>query len=216
MLGVNDGLVSNVALVLGVAGAHPAASTVRLAGLVGLVGGACSMAIGEYISMKGQKELFERELAVESKEIESHPRAERRELEAIYEDRGASPDVARRLAAELMSDKGSALEAHARDELGLDPEELGSPVQAAASSLSAFALGAIVPLISWFFLAGSSALWLSVVLTGTASAGVGAALGISSGRSVTVSSLRQVLLAAVAAGITFGVGRALGATGVAG
>ncbi len=216
MLGVNDGLVSNVALVLGVAGAHPAASTVRLAGLVGLVGGACSMAIGEFISMKGQRELFERELAVESEEIEAHPEAERRELQAIYIDRGAAPDVAGEVAAQLMRDKGSALEAHARDELGLDPGQLGSPVQAGLSSFVSFALGAVVPLVAWFFLTGPAALWLSVALTATASATVGAVLGISAGRPAATSAARQLLLAAIAAGITFGVGHALGASGIAG
>jgi VIT1/CCC1 family predicted Fe2+/Mn2+ transporter len=216
VLGVNDGLVSNVALVLGVAGAHPAASTVRLAGLVGLVGGACSMAIGEFISMKGQRELFERELAVESEEIEAHPEAERRELQAIYIDRGAAPDVAGEVAAQLMRDKGSALEAHARDELGLDPGQLGSPVQAGLSSFVSFALGAVVPLVAWFFLTGPAALWLSVALTATASATVGAVLGISAGRPAATSAARQLLLAAIAAGITFGVGHALGASGIAG
>lgn len=216
VLGVNDGLVSNVALVLGVAGAHPTAATVRLAGLVGLVGGACSMAIGEYISMRGQKELFERELAVESEEIAAHPRAERRELQAIYQDRGASAGVAGELAAELMEDRETALEAHARDELGLDPEELGSPVQAAVSSLASFALGAFVPLVAWFFLASSAAIWLSVGLTAVASAAVGAALGATAGRSVFRTSARQVLLAAAAAAITFGVGRALGTSGLTG
>lgn len=173
------------------------------------------MAIGEYISMKGQKELFQHELAIESDEIESHPDDERRELQAIYEDRGASKGVAKELSAELMGNKHSALESHARDELGLDPSELGSPVQAGASSLASFALGAIVPLVAWFFLSGAPALWLSVALTGSASAAVGTALGVSSGRSVIVSALRQVLLAAVAAGITFGIGRAIGASGAA-
>lgn len=215
MLGVNDGLVSNVALVLGVAGAHPAAATVRLAGLVGLVGGACSMAIGEYVSMKGQKELFERELGVERQEIESHPEGERNELEAIYQDRGASSEVASKIAGEMMRDNDTALQAHARDELGLDPQELGSPFQAAFSSLASFAVGAIVPLVAWFFLVGSEALWLSIALTASASAAVGASLGVFSGHSPVLSGTRQVLLAAAAAGVTFGIGRALGASGLA-
>jgi VIT1/CCC1 family predicted Fe2+/Mn2+ transporter len=208
-------LVSNVALILGVAGAHPHATAVRLAGLSGLLAGACSMALGEYVSMQGQKELFERELSVEREEIEAHPGGERKELQAIYMDRGVSAEVAGKMADELMSNSDVALDAHARDELGLDPEELGSPYQAAGSSFLAFAVGAFVPLISWFFLTGMLATIIAISVTLAASAGVGVVLGAYSGKSMFRSAARQVLLSATAAGITFGVGRLLGASGAA-
>lgn len=213
ILGGNDGLVSNVALIVGIAGAHPAATAVRLAGLAGMVAGACSMAVGEYVSMRGQKELFERELRVERRELERAPRPERKELERIYRDRGVSSDVAAEVAGQLMDDPDSALDAHARDELGLDPDDLGSPWQAATSSFVSFAAGAVVPLLAWFFLTGLAAVVASVGLAAIASAGIGTFLGFEAERSPLRSAARQVLLMLAAAGITYGVGRALGASG---
>ncbi|MGH9068370.1 MAG: VIT1/CCC1 transporter family protein [Acidimicrobiales bacterium] len=214
VFGISDGLVSNVSLILGVAGAAAVAGPVRLAGLAGLVAGACSMAAGEYVSMRAQRELFERELDIERAEIRRHPKGEERELAHLYESRGLEPEMARALASAMMADPDMALDTHAREELGLDPGQLGSPIQAAASSFGAFAVGAAIPLVPWFLAAGGTALIASIVVSGAAALLVGAALSAFTGRSWLRSSLRQLLLSAAAAAITFGIGRLLGTTGV--
>src|ERR687886_1874454 len=164
VFGISDGLVSNVALILGVAGASPGPGVVRLAGLASLVGGAVSMAAGEYVSMTAQAELLERELEMERLELRRHPESERRELVEIYRSRGIHPDTAEDLAGELMRDPELALETHAREELGIDPNSLGSPRGAAVSSFVTFALGALMPLLPWFFSGGTAAVLASVVL----------------------------------------------------
>lgn len=215
VFGISDGLVSNVSLILGVAGASPAPGVVRLAGLAGLVGGAFSMAAGEYVSMKAQSELLERELELERREIDRRPEYERRELAAIYRQRGVAPDVADELASHMMRDPDLALETHAREELGIDPTELGSPFQAAASSFLAFACGAVVPLVPWFVAAGTAATIASVVVGVLAALAVGAALAAFTGRSVVRSALRQLAIAGAAASVTFVVGSAVGAGPVA-
>jgi vacuolar iron transporter family protein len=199
VFGISDGLVSNVSLILGVAGANPAPGVVRLAGLAGLVGGAFSMAAGEYVSMKAQSELLERELELERIEIDRRPESERRELAAIYRERGV---------ADL------ALETHAREELGIDPNELGSPVQAAVSSFLAFAFGAVIPLFPWFVSKGTGATVASVVLGAVAAVAIGVALAAFTGRSAPRSALRQLAIAAAAAAVTFGVGNAVGVGGL--
>ena len=155
VFGASDGLVSNVSLILGVAGADPGAGVVRLAGLAGLIAGAVSMAAGEYGSMKAQQELLERELAVERRELERNPHVETVELTQLYQSRGVDPDLARQLAQEVMVDPETALRAHAREELGIDPDALGSPVRAAASSFVSFSLGALLPLLPWFVTSGT-------------------------------------------------------------
>ncbi len=210
VFGVSDGLVSNIALVLGVAGANPAPGVVRLAGLVGLVGGAFSMAAGEYVSMKAQSELLERELDIERREIARRPEAERRELADIYRRRGVAQSVADRLASEMMADPELALETHAREELGIDPAELGSPVRASAASFCAFAVGALVPLLPWFVLRGTPAAVASVVLGLLGAVLIGLALARFTGRSPVVSSGRQVLIAALAAGVPYAIGNLVG------
>ncbi len=159
---MSDGLVTNVSLILGIAGAHPAAGIVRLAGLAVLIGGAFSMAAGEYTSMRAQRELLERELDLERHEITHRPEGERRELVRIYEDRGVQPFVANRLAEEMMRTPELALETHAREELGISPGALGSPVQAASASFATFALGAFFPLLPWLITSGTSAVLASV------------------------------------------------------
>lgn len=211
VFGVSDGLVSNVSLVLGTAGAHPSAGVVRLAGLAGLFGGSFSMAVGEYVSMKAQREAFEHELGVERDEIRRRPESERRELALIYERRGIAKDVADQLSRELMSDPEIALETHAREELGLDPDELGAPLQAAAASFVTFALGALLPLLP--FLGGSSgsgAVLVSIALAGLGALGIGAALSRVTARRWWLSALRQLVLCALAGSITFGIGSAIG------
>ncbi len=210
VFGASDGLVTNVSLILGVAGANPGVGIVRLAGLAGLVAGAFSMAAGEYVSMKAQSELFERELALERKELELHPEGERKELAHIYESRGVDPALAHQMAHAMMKDTDMALEVHAREELGIDPQNLGSPWKAASSSFVAFSLGALLPLIPWFFMHGSSAVVASVIIGALASFSIGAALSTFTGKSLIFSALRQVGISAIAGGITYGVGALVG------
>lgn len=212
MFGVSDGLVSNVSLILGVAGAHPGGGIVLLGGLSGLVAGAFSMAAGEFVSMHAQRELFERELAVEREALDRSPDAERRELANLYEQRGLEPDLARELAAQMMRDPSSALETHAREELGIDPGSLGSPITAALSSFVTFGIGALLPLIPWIVGSGTGATLWSIAIGCVAALAVGAALGMLTGRSSVRSAIRQLAVAAIAAGVTYGVGRLLGAT----
>src|SRR5436305_13903665 len=215
VFGVSDGLVSNVSLVLGVAaGSHYAQGPVRLAGLAGLVAGAVSMAIGEYISMTAQSELFERELELERKEISRRPESERRELAHIYRARGVDPGTADELATQMMRDPDLALETHAREELGIDPKALGSPIGAAVSSFVSFGAGALAPLLPWFVGGGHGAAIATVVLTVVAALAVGAALSRFTGRSVVRSALRQLVFVAVPAAFVYGIGAAVGvATG---
>ena len=211
VFGVSDGLVSNVSLVLGTAGAHPGVGVVRLAGLAGLFGGAFSMAAGEFASMQAQREALQHELEVERTELAERPAAERSELEHIYMGRGVTPQIASQLASELMADPEVALLTHAREELGIDPDQLGSPVQAATSSFFTFAVGAFVPLVP--FLGGTSgtrAILLSVLLTGLGSIAVGIALSHFTRRSKVISALRMLGFCAVAGAATFGIGSAIG------
>jgi VIT1/CCC1 family predicted Fe2+/Mn2+ transporter len=210
VFGVSDGLVSNVALILGVAAANPAPGVVRLAGLAGLLSGAFSMAAGEWISMTAQSELLERELEMEKLELKRHPESERHELAAIYRSRGIDAEAAEHLASEMMRDPEVALETHAREELGIDPASLGSPGAAAVSSFLAFAAGALLPLTPWLFASGGGAIAASVVLGIVAALSVGAALAGFTGRSVVRSALRQLLWSAVPAAVTYGIGSAVG------
>ncbi len=210
MFGVSDGLVSNVSLILGVAGANPGPGVVRLAGLAGLVAGAFSMAAGEYVSMRAQAELLERELDMERTEIQRRPDLERQELAAIYESRGINPEAAEELATEMHRDPELALETHAREELGIDPSELGSPVQASLSSFAAFAAGAVLPLFPWFVASGTGAVIASVIVGAVAAIAVGLGLSTFTGRPALRSALRQLAIAAAAAGVTFAVGNAVG------
>ena len=183
---------------------------VRLAGLAGLIGGAVSMAAGEWVSMTAQSELLERELEMEALELKRRPEHERRELVQIYRSRGVEPETAERLASEMMRDPDLALETHAREELGIDPKELGSPMGAAASSFAAFAVGALVPLLPWFFGGGTAALVASIILGSITAVTVGAALARFTGRSMGRSAGRQFLLSAVPAGITYALGNIVG------
>jgi VIT1/CCC1 family predicted Fe2+/Mn2+ transporter len=210
VFGVSDGLTTNISLILGVAGAHPGPGFVRLAGLAGLIAGAFSMASGEYVSMRAQTELLERELEMERIEIARRPESERRELAGLYRSRGVDPALADEMATEMMRDPEIALETHAREELGIGPSAFGSPVQAAVSSFVAFSLGALVPLIPWFFTRGGLGVGLSVVLGAIAALAVGGLLARFTGRSVLRSALRQLGITAAAAGVTYAVGLAVG------
>lgn len=210
VFGVNDGLVSNLSLVMGIAGADPGPNIVLLAGLAGLMAGAFSMATGEYVSMRTQREMFERELDVERMELEANPEEEEQELALIYRAKGLSPEEAGRVAKRLIADKATALDTLAREELGLDPGELGSPWGAAISSFLAFSVGAFVPVLPYLLTAGTAAFVASALLSFLALAAVGALSALLTDRSIVVSSTRMVLLGAGAAAVTFLVGRLLG------
>jgi len=210
VFGMSDGLVTNVSLILGFAGAHPSGSVVRLAGLAGLVAGAFSMAAGEYVSMSAQRELFERELAIERRAIAETPEGETLELVETFKQKGLAPELAARLAKEIMSDPELALETHAREEFGVDPSSLGSPITATLSSFIAFTIGAFIPLAPWLVGSGTAAVLWSIVLSAIAALTLGAVLGSLTGRSRLYSAFRQLAIAALAASVTYGVGRAVG------
>lgn len=214
VFGVSDGLVSNVGLILGVAGAGPAPSVVRLAGLAGLVAGAVSMAAGEYNSMKVQSELLERELRLERRELRRNPELETAELAQVYESRGMDPDQAREVAEVVMSDPEVALETHAREELGVDPSQLGSPAAAAVSSFAAFSFGALVPLVPWFVASGTPALLGSLGAAVVAAVVVGAAIGRFTDRPLPRTVVRQILFTLVPAAVTYAIGSAVGVDGI--
>jgi len=213
VFGMSDGLTTNIALILGVSGANPPGDFVRLAGIAGLIGGAFSMAAGEWVSMRAQTELIERELALERRELARAPEKEKRELAAIYRGRGIDSGTADAMAGQVMADPDTALEVHAREEMGIDPGSLGSPVAAAGSSFVTFALGALVPLVPFFFAHGHGAVVAAIVLGVVAAALVGGALARFTGRSVLFSAARQVAIAAAAAGVTYGIGALVGLSG---
>ncbi len=210
VFGVSDGLVSNVALILGVAGGTSGQGLVQLVGIAGLIGGAISMGAGEYLSMQAQRELLERELEMERQEHTRNPQHEVEELAEIYESRGVDADTAREMASNIMDDPEKALEVHAREEMGIDPNELGNPLFAAMSSFVSFALGALLPLLPWFFGGGNGAIVASVILGAFGAVLVGGALALATSRSVLRGALRHLLFVAVAAGVTFGIGSAVG------
>jgi VIT1/CCC1 family predicted Fe2+/Mn2+ transporter len=213
VFGISDGLVSNVALILGMAGANSSPGAVRLAGLAGLVGGAFSMAAGEYVSMRAQSELLERELDVEREAIRHEPEDERRELAAIYKKRGLDSGMAEELSEKMMSNPEVALETHAREELGINPEETGNPFQAAGSSFVTFGVGAFIPLLPWLITHGALAMWWSVVLGGVSAVSVGTALSFFTGRSWLWSATRQLAISGAAAAVTYTIGYLIGSGG---
>jgi len=210
VFGVSDGLLTNVSLILGVAGANPGPGLVRLAGLAGLLAGAFSMAAGEYVSMSAQSELLQHELNVERRELREHPRTERQELVTLYRRRGLRQELAEEVADVVQRDPEVALDVHGREELGINPGETGNPYAAAASSFASFAVGAFLPLLPWFFTAGSAAVLASVTISAVAALSIGWAVGAFTGRSRVRSALRQLGIAIVAAAVTYGIGSAVG------
>lgn len=210
VFGASDGLVSNTALVMGFAGSGTGAGAVAFAGFVGLLAGAFSMAAGEYVSVASQRDLYQREIEVEAAELRDNPLEEQRELELLYRAKGLDEDTARITAERIMADPATALDTLAREELGLDPSELGSPVKAAASSFAAFAVGAVVPLLPFLLASGAAALVAAVIMAVLALALVGGAVGMFSGRGPVRGALRQVLVGGVAAGVTYFVGSLVG------
>ena len=207
IFGMNDGLVSNLSLIMGVAGAAADNNHfIVVAGLAGLLAGAFSMGAGEYISMKTQRELFERLIHLEAHELASDPEEEHEELAKIYESRGLPPDLADQVTTAIHRDPELALETHAREELGLDPDELGSPWAAAGSSFIMFAIGAVIPLLPFLVGSGSAAVIASVAVSAVSLFTVGALLTRFTGRSALLSGSRMLVIGAAAAGITFGIG----------
>lgn len=210
VFGVSDGLVSNVALILGVAAAASTRESVLVAGVAGLLAGSASMAAGEYVSMKAQAELVERELEIERQSIARQPEMEARELAALYRQRGADAETARKMADQVHADPDVALDVHAREELGVDPDETGNPAGAALSSFIAFSLGALLPLLPWFFAEGNGAVVASALLGLVATASVGIVLARFTERSMFRTALRQVSWATVACAVTWVIGSWLG------
>jgi vacuolar iron transporter family protein len=210
IFGVNDGLVSNLSLIMGVAGGGLGPEAIVLAGVAGLLAGAFSMGAGEYISMRAQREIFERLIHLEAHELGTDPEGEREELTHLLEKRGIPRDAAATAARAMMADPKQALDVHAREELGLDPQELGSPWGAASSSFVTFALGAFIPVLPYLLTSGAVAAWTAVGLALTALFAVGSSLTAFTGRSWFYAGCRQLAIGGAAAAVTFLVGRALG------
>jgi len=211
VLGANDGLVSNLSLVMGVAGAALNNSAILVTGLAGLLAGAISMALGEWLSVQSSRESYKHQIGIEKAELAAAPEEEAEELALIYEARGLPKDEAQRLAQHIISDPSSALETLAREELKVDPSELGgSAWEAALTSFFLFSIGAIIPVLPHAFLSGSSAVIVSMVFSAVGLFIIGAGITLFTGRSVFYSGARQVLFGLVAAAITFGIGSLIG------
>jgi VIT1/CCC1 family predicted Fe2+/Mn2+ transporter len=210
VFGVSDGLVSNISLILGFAGSGADASVVRLAGLAGLLAGAISMGAGEWVSVTAQNELIERELDLERRELARNPEAETAELTRLYVSRGVPADPARQVAEAVMREPATALNVHAREELGVTPDMLPNPWLVALLSFAAFAIGAALPVLPWFIGSGDAALAASLVVGVVAASIVGVLIARFAERGVLRSAIRQVLILLFACAVTYGVGRAIG------
>ncbi|MEZ5649727.1 MAG: VIT1/CCC1 transporter family protein [Burkholderiaceae bacterium] len=211
VFGVNDGLVSNTSLILGMAGATSDSGVLLLAGVAGLLAGAMSMAAGEYISVRSQREVLEYQLALEKAELEEYPDAERRELAVIYEAKGLSPEESDRIARKLIANPALALDTMAREELGLNPDELGSPTGAALASFLSFAIGASIPVLPFAVSTGTTAMVTAAGAAGAALFVVGATLSLFTGRGALRSGLRMLGIGAGAGLLTWMIGHLLGA-----
>jgi VIT1/CCC1 family predicted Fe2+/Mn2+ transporter len=213
VLGANDGLVSNLSLVMGIAGAAAAEKTILLTGLAGLVAGACSMAMGEWLSVNSSRELYQKQIEIEKSELEQAPEEEIEEIALIYEAKGLPRPQAEALAKQMMANKDTALDTLVREELGIDPDELGgSAWTAGASSFLLFSVGAIFPVAPFVFLGGRTAVIASVVASGVALAAIGAGTSLFTGRSVAFSAFRQLAIGYAAAAITYAIGMLAGVT----
>lgn len=212
VFGVNDGLISNASLILGIAGATSDNALILLSGAAGLIAGAFSMAAGEYVSVRSQREMFEYQIGLEKEELEQYPEEEAEELALIYEARGLPREEAVRLANTLTADPEKALETLAREELGLNPEDLGSPWGAALFSFSSFAVGAVIPLLPFLLASGTASLVVAIVLTAITLFAVGATLSLFTGRGAAYSGARMLAIGAAAGGVTYVIGKLLGVT----
>lgn len=213
VLGANDGLVSNLSLIMGIAGAQFSSYQVMVAGLAGLLAGACSMAMGEWLSVQSSRELYEKQIAVEAQELEEAPEEEKKELALIYEAKGLPREQAERLAAKLMENRETALDALSREELGIDPKELGgSAWEAAGMSFVLFAVGAIIPLLPLFIFKGDASIYGTLAFSGAGLFFIGSLTSVFTGRGFWFSGTRQLAIGMAAAGITFAIGRLIGVT----
>ena len=210
VFGVNDGLISNASLILGVAGANVDNAAILLTGAAGLVAGAFSMAAGEYVSVRSQREMYEYQIGLERDELAEYPAEEAQELALIYEARGVAPDEALRMAQQIIADPERALDTLAREELGLNPEDLGSPWGAALSSFISFGAGGLIPLLPFLFGLGKSSLHAVIALTAIALFAVGATLSLFTGRNAWLSGARMLAIGATAGGVTYFIGSRLG------
>lgn len=211
VLGANDGLVSNLSLVMGVAGASVDSRGILIAGSAGLLAGAISMALGEWLSVQSSRELYQRHIAIEAAELEASPEQEMIELALIYQAKGVSAEQAQILAKQLIENEDTALDTLVREELGIDPEELGgSAWEAAFTSFALFAVGAIIPVIPFLLLGSRMAVLASLGLSSVGLFGIGAAITLLTGRSVLFSGTRQLFFGLAAAAVTFGIGHVLG------
>jgi VIT1/CCC1 family predicted Fe2+/Mn2+ transporter len=211
VLGANDGLVSNLSLVMGVAGASLSSGNILITGLAGLLAGAGSMALGEWLSVQSSRELYQRQLNIEREEVRTDPAAEAAELALIYRAKGIGEEQARALAEQVMASPETALDTLAREELAIDPAELGgSPWVAAGTSFLLFAVGAVIPVLPFFVLAGRSAVMASIGVSAVALFTLGAAITLMTGRRVLSSGLRQLGFGLAAAGLTYAVGHFIG------
>ena len=211
VLGANDGLVSNLSLVMGVAGASLSGEGILITGLAGLLAGAGSMALGEWLSVQSSRELYQHQIQIEKEELQAAPEEEREELALIYQSKGVPEERARELAAHIIGSGESALDTLVREELGIDPDELGgSAWEAAVTSFFLFAAGAVVPVAPFLFLTGATAVGVSIVVSAIGLFAVGAAITLMTGRSAPYSGLRMVLFGLTAAALTYGVGRLIG------
>ncbi|MCO6441941.1 MAG: VIT1/CCC1 transporter family protein [Nitrococcus mobilis] len=213
VLGANDGLVSNLSLIMGVAGASVGSQTILITGLAGLLAGAISMALGEWISVTSSRELYEQQIRAEAEELTEMPEEEEAELTLIYQAKGLPEEEAKALAARLIADKDNALNTLAREELGIDPHALGgSPKIAAFASFMLFAVGASLPVLPFFFLTGLPATGASLLCSAFGLFGIGAAITLLTGRSALHSGIRQLLFGMGAAALTYGIGWMFGVT----
>ncbi|UGS39205.1 VIT1/CCC1 transporter family protein [Capillimicrobium parvum] len=211
VLGANDGLVSDLSLVMGVAGASLGSTQILITGLAGLVAGAFSMAMGEWISVTSARELYARELRIEGRELRDMPEAEHAELAEIYRRKGLDAELADRVATALSASPETALDTHAREELGIDPDELGgSALQAAVASFGLFCIGAIPPVAPFAFLDGDTAVAVSLALSCVALFGIGAAITRLTGRSPWYSGARQLAFGVGAAVVSYAIGVLIG------
>jgi vacuolar iron transporter family protein len=211
VLGANDGLVSNLSLVMGVAGAALSGQSILITGLAGLLAGAGSMALGEWLSVQSSRELYQRQIQIEKDELEATPEEEQAELALIYQSKGLPKAQAEELAKRIISNRESALDTLVREELGIDPDELGgSAWEAAITSFFLFAVGAIVPVSPFIFFSGMTAVVISIVISAIGLFAIGAAITLMTGRSVLYSGLRMVFFGLAAAGLTYGIGRLIG------
>lgn len=210
VFGVNDGLVSNASLILGVAGAGVSSGTILLTGVAGLLAGAFSMAAGEYVSMRSQREMYEYQIALEKAELDAYPEEEAEELALIFEARGVPIEEARRHASELIADPVNALDTLTREELGLNPADLGSPQRAAISSFVSFAIGGAVPLAPFIVAPAPLALGVSAAAAAASLFVVGAATSLFTGRAALAGGARMLGIGAAAGAITYAIGALLG------